>query len=427
MKNLPMVNLKKGIDGYIYNHVVKNCKNIKRQFKRYFDETLYNDSIDTHGYNNISLGREKFFDDKPNIFSVIDITNNGLGWNNKVKDWVNTGKKNSNIKKVVSPTVDLSILIATYDNIEYLDECFNSISNSIKGRNVEVLIGIDGCEISKDYLTNKRYGNNFKVFYFEENKGPYLIFNSLSKVAKSDKLLFFGSDDVMNDNMVDDFITFLNKYDYVKPSYTNFKDGQQYNTTSKQYIGEGVFGIRKNIFHYMNGFEPWMCAADSEFMGRMYKESFNIGYTTNLNFFHRVHSKGLTSRPDTGMKSKLRGEYITIAKQKKVLGPLPEFITLPFSTIDGKEVTEFETISTYFTHNTTINKFEEVSQKVSGIFDRSRFQGKTTKTKTNQTIKVEGNGETKNTLAKVIDDGKVRKNPLPKQSNLIIRDSSSKI
>jgi hypothetical protein len=423
MKNLPMAGLKKGIDGYIYNHVVKNCKNIQRQFKRYFDEELYNDSIDTHGYNNISLGREKFFDDKPNIFSVVDLTNNDLGWNNKIKKWVGTGKK------VTNPTVELSILIATFDNVEYLDECFNSISKTIKNHNVEILIGIDGCEISKDYLSNKKYGQQFKYFYFDENKGPYLIFNSLSQIAKSDNILFFGSDDIMNHNMIDDIINSLNKYDFVKPSYTNFKDGYNHTENSKMFIGEGVFAIKKNIFHHMNGFEPWMCAADSEFMGRMYKTDFKLGYTRNVNFFHRVHNKGLTSRPDTGMKSKLRGEYVKIAKNKKVLGPLDEFHVLPFKTIDGIEVVKFEKKVSYIKLETTTNKESESTETKDSysIFDRSKFRPKPKEIVKNQNITPNGGDNTNNFTKKLIEDGKVRKNPLPKQSNPIIRDSSSKI
>ena len=147
--------------------------------------------------------------------------------------------------------------------------------------------------------------------------------------------MFFGSDDIMNKNMVPDMINGLYKFDCVKPSYVDFNDGQEINIKSKKHIGEGVFGIKKSVFDYMNGFEPWMCAADSDFMGRIYKNKNRIKYTNSINFYHRIHKNGLTSRTDTGMGSPLRAHYVKLSMNKKVAGPLEIMVTEPFVTING--------------------------------------------------------------------------------------------
>jgi hypothetical protein len=69
IKTLPYSDINKGIDGYIFNHI-KKSKKIK--VKKYTDQNLYSDSIDTHGLNNISLSRETYFSTKPNIFKSVD-------------------------------------------------------------------------------------------------------------------------------------------------------------------------------------------------------------------------------------------------------------------------------------------------------------------------------------------------------------------
>lgn len=416
IKNLPNSSLKKGIDGFIYNHVITNCKKTNKSFRRYFDEEIYNDSVDTHGFNNISLSRESFFDDKPNIFSIVDIPVDNLGWNENVINWVKT-KKKPNVEK------DLSIIIATYQNVEFIKECFNSISKAIKNYNVEILVGIDGCEESKRFFEINKFPKEFKIYYFEENKGPYTVFNSLSRIVDSQNILFFASDDIMKDNMIDEILKGLNKFDCVKPHYSEFRDGQKYDSSTKKVLSEGVFAIKRDVFHYMNGFEPWMCAADSDFMGRIYKSDVKVGSSNYISFYRRVHQKGLTSRPDTGMKSKLRAEYVKISKSKTFAGPLTKMTTAPFTTINGTNVVTFKTTTpkeTFFTWDEPQQIIEE-PKKVGGLFDRSKFQGSNRQQTNNNTNTNNTSGDVVSESNRVIEKGKV-KNVLPRKSNVIVRD-----
>jgi hypothetical protein len=326
IRTLPKSDLKRGIDGYIYNHCLKVIKKSRKKIKHYYDNVLYTDSVDTHGLNNISIGREVYFTSKPNIFKVTNLTLN---------DFTIGAKINNRLNNLNNVKYDLSIIISTYKNTQYLDDCFNSIIESIGNKNVEVLIGIDSCMESYNFVLGKTYPSNFKFYFFKKNNGPYIVFNSLSKISKSDNIMFFGSDDIMDKNMVGDVIDGLNGYDCVKPVYINFNDGDIININSKTYLGEGVFGVKKSIFNYLNGFEPWMCAADSDFMGRLYKNRHKLRYTNRINFYRRIHKNGLTSRPDTGMSSPLRAQYAKLSRNKKVAGPLKIMVTEPYSLING--------------------------------------------------------------------------------------------
>jgi hypothetical protein len=174
----------------------------------------------------------------------------------------------------------------------------------------------------------------------------------------------------------------------------------------------------------MNGFEPWMCAADSDFMGRVYKSDVKVGSSNFITFYRRIHPKGLTSRPDTGMKSKLRAEYIKLSRSKTSAGPLENMITEHFVTIDGKNITTFKTTTpkeTFFTWEETQQVVVE-PKKVGGLFDRSKFQGSTRQTQKTTSGQNNTSGDVKEEYSKVIDKGRVKK-VLPKNpNNIIIRD-----
>lgn len=73
-KNIPDTLLEKGIDYFLLQH----CISQKQNLNIYHDNLLLNDSVDTHGLNNISLQRENFFDSKLNIFKKTNLKLNDL-------------------------------------------------------------------------------------------------------------------------------------------------------------------------------------------------------------------------------------------------------------------------------------------------------------------------------------------------------------
>ena len=253
----------------------------------------------------------------------------------------------------------LSIIIPTYNSNDYLNECLISIIKSIKNLNCEILIGIDGCKKTLDYIKNKSFDSSIRFFYFDKNVGPYIVKNSLSLESNSNFLVFFDSDDVMTETFIQDIISKKNTHDLIKPMYLDFNgDVKEINesiTTTRTY-GEGVFGINKNIFLNMNGFEGWRCAADSDLMSRLYKNNVNLTHTKQIGFYRRIHPNSLTQHPDTNMSSKLRGYYSRISKTKKDFGPLPNLIT-----------ERFQEVSIDYTNNTIVDEFKLNKDKINTL------------------------------------------------------------
>lgn len=332
--------LTKGIDGYIYKHILQITKN---KLNRFLDEEIYPDSIDTHGLNNISKLRTKFFQTRPDIFKQTKLTVHNFNLKEEI------------INRLLGLTVNfnqtrkkyqLSILISTYENVEYLTECFNSIINTTKEFDIEVLVGIDSCNKSFEFISSRKYPDNFRFYFFEENNGPYVVFNTLSNIASSDNLLFFGSDDVMNQDMVGNILKRISFCDFIRSSYVEFKDGEKRDPNGKRIYEGGVFTIKKQIFDHLNGFEPWKCEADSEFVTRLFKNNYKGIMSNNLDFYRRLHKKGLTSRPETGYNSKLRMSYKKQYLEKTNFGPLIEKKTAKFIIINpGKYETNVEPVN----------------------------------------------------------------------------------
>lgn len=210
----------------------------------------------------------------------------------------------------------LSVIIPTYNNIEYLDESLNSIINSGKDQNIEILVGIDGCEKTLNYIKQKTYPDFVKFYYFNSNNGPYVVKNTLSQIVNSDNILFFDSDDIMGVDLISKIISLSKSYQVVRPKYSDFTNN---GTIVGKNYGEGVFMIYKKLFLEMNGFEPWKVAADTEFMNRLRLKNIKTYLTPEVLFKRRIHSHGLTSRKDTGYGSSLRNQYIQMMNNKKGL------------------------------------------------------------------------------------------------------------
>jgi hypothetical protein len=145
-----------------------------------------------------------------------------------------------------------------------------------------------------------------------------VIKNTLAKLSKYDKLFFFDSDDIMRENAIQEISNKLDHFQLVKPKYINFQEtseGRIFNFEKLAY-GEGVFGILKDKFMSLNGFEGWRVAADSDFMGRLYKTNVRLNHTQDILFDRRLHPKSLTVNPETNYSSQIRTRYYLISKKK---------------------------------------------------------------------------------------------------------------
>ena len=243
--------------------------------------------------------------------------------------------------------MSLSIIIPTYDSVDYLKELIDTIKKNNMESAYEVLIGIDACDKTKQYVENNTFPQNFFFFYFTENIGPYKIKNTLTEISKFENVFFFDSDDIMLENCLSEMDELLQKYECVKPKFVDFRDnekGREF-VGNKRTYGEGVFGIRKQIFLNINGFEGWRCAADSDFMGRIYKMKIKLNLTHNVLFHRRLHNKSLTLSKETGYASKMRGFYFKISKNKTDFGPLPTLEKGDYQIFDNENKTWSQSLS----------------------------------------------------------------------------------
>jgi glycosyltransferase involved in cell wall biosynthesis len=249
--------------------------------------------------------------------------------NDRVQTFVVNKLYGNNVK------YDVSIIIPTFQNTQYIDDCMKSIESSMRNYMCEVLIGIDGCRETLNHLKSSRITPYTSVYYFEKNEGPYTIKNTLANIAKSDNLIFFDSDDLMGENMVEYVMKSLERYECVKPKMFNFDTNTNQPVLNLNTHGEGVFAIKKDLFLLMNGFEPWMCAADSDFMGRLYKRKPSMIGSPSPLFSRRIHDNSLTNRKETNMRSVMRHQYAKISKNKKGHGNPDILHTRDFTLIDN--------------------------------------------------------------------------------------------
>jgi hypothetical protein len=135
---------------------------------------------------------------------------------------------------------------------------------------------------------------------------------------------------------------------------------------------------------YDNGFEDWRCAADSDFMTRLYKNGISPQKSENLHFYRRIHSKGLTSDPLTNYQSELRKEYITLSKNKKDFGPLPELKTCEFVDILEFEVEDNSILTNYNIDQETQEKVKTQQEIILELLNKPKVVVNSSKSKINE-------------------------------------------
>ena len=189
---------------------------------------------------------------------------------------------------------EIYVLITIFNNINYIEECIDSINNNTI--NCKIILGIDGCEPTKQKVESIMYKyDNLKVVYFKENKGTYITINSLIEMTPNDCYIqIFGSDDIMYNNML------YNMYNN-SPCYSEYS---------------GISMLHKSIYNNLGGYMPWRMAADTEFRQRLKRFIKNYKQLPSM-FKYRQHQNNITKSQEYGLKSKLRKEYINYIESTK--------------------------------------------------------------------------------------------------------------
>jgi len=203
---------------------------------------------------------------------------------------------------------EVSIIIPAWKADKWINDCLQSIYDQSwfknKDNKWEILIGVDNCEDTKSAICPK---GNTKIHYFTIHYGPYVIRNTLAyKVAKYKNLLFFDSDDLMHPDLIKD--CFESNKELIRFQYLH------HNNLKYTY---GPSFVDKDILFKYGGYDNWICGADHDFISRLQKDRCVWFQLSGKNYiYRRVHNNQLTTRPDTGMGSKLRNSYFEKIKEK---------------------------------------------------------------------------------------------------------------
>ena len=199
----------------------------------------------------------------------------------------------------------VSIIVTAYKMKNFIKETLDSISNQtyfINNSNYEILIGVDGCEETLNYLyTIMENYSNLRIFMMEKNYGTYITTNTMMSIAKYDNLIRFDSDDIMLPNLIEMIMKELEieNIDSIKFLMEDFGSSDRIRYTFGQFL------IKHWIFDYFGGFMPWICSADQEFFDRLQFLMILKKIPTIL-MKRRVHDNNLTINSKTTFTSYVR-------------------------------------------------------------------------------------------------------------------------
>lgn len=205
---------------------------------------------------------------------------------------------------------NLSIVIPAYDVVMFIEECLDSVVNQKNLSNYEILVGIDGCNGTKNKLLEVKNNYKFlKVFWFPKNVGAYTVRNTLAYKVVYNNLIFFDADDIMCDILVHDVTEYLKTYQIVRFMYHNFGEGSWAGKRSKE-PASGVFGIKTNVFKELGGFAEFRVSSDDEFRDRSRRLQYKTYNIVDKDlFFRRRHKNSLTGDPATRQGSAYRDAF----------------------------------------------------------------------------------------------------------------------
>lgn len=227
--------------------------------------------------------------------------------------------KASNFDLVPNTT---TFIIAAYKAQNFIIEAINSINAlSTRYQKVEILIGVDNCFHTTKKLIESKLSENIKIYFFEENVGPYSIFNTLAEKANGSSIIFFGADDVAMPNLLEVFNKYIIDYDMVRFGCYAFQDGVDHTNPENLHLHPvvvgGCKGIKKDKFLKLNGYLKWRASADDEFGRRaISKNTSHIDLEKEPTFLYRQHPASLSNNKRTNLRSILRAVYRGILTDK---------------------------------------------------------------------------------------------------------------
>lgn len=190
----------------------------------------------------------------------------------------------------------ISVIIPAYEAHEFIEQCLDSIVEQtyFKNNDYEILLGIDGCEKTLQKVEQIKYKYpKLRVLWCKENKGCYIMTNTLIQQVKYDYIQKFDSDDWMKKDMVEEMVRGMEKNDVVAvfPFSFAWRRGKVIGTLPACNMPL----IKKLMYNKLGGYCAWECSADSEFGFRL-KRNFTTKQLKQPLFYRRKHPNSLTAK-----------------------------------------------------------------------------------------------------------------------------------
>jgi len=239
--------------------------------------------------------------------------------------------------------LDLSIIIISFNTKEYLINCINSIYNTIKNLNYEIIVVDNASADGSPEMIEATFGD-LKLIKNKENLGFAKANNQGIKVAKGNYLLLLNSDTIVPEGTIETLVKFINEHPNaaaVGPKVLNFDGTLQtkgYNfpslklsficliripkflpegsmrrffhkyywgendTTQVDWLGACCLLVRKKTIDKIGMLceDFFMYFEDQEWCYRARKKKYEIWYVPTAEIFHQNWGSPLSIRADLG-------------------------------------------------------------------------------------------------------------------------------
>lgn len=239
----------------------------------------------------------------------------------------------------------ISVLIAAYDARRWLGDSLDAIFAQTlpAGWRLQVLLGIDGCADTLDWVEAARYPD-LAVVYLRRNRGTYVTFNTLMPYAEGDLIARFDADDVMRDGYLAAHIDAMHNGADLSMSWSIYTDEHLRPSSmvpalpdyrpekGERRMGtDGQFVARRAVWERLGGFRPWRCTADSEFVIRAQAAGFRVVVLEQFLYLRRTHARSLTTDPATNYQSQTRARMrdLTLAYRDEYQAGLRSVEVIP--------------------------------------------------------------------------------------------------
>ena len=217
----------------------------------------------------------------------------------------------------------LSVLIPARGAEDTIGECLDSILGQVlpEGLRLEVVIGIDGCEATREAVSRYRAGcsregvERVRVLFYPVSLGVYVMQNSLVRASRGEWVQIVGADDALAPGTLEALGRFMKDCAACAPAFLLRPLGVECDGALKRLSGKppfpvkGAIGFSKTVLEKLGGFEPWICAADSDFLRRAEGKNIPAFVFPQVGYWYRQHDVQLSKKAGTHLKSDLRAGY----------------------------------------------------------------------------------------------------------------------